>query len=49
MGCGGVDRAGREGILVRGKCVRFCMFIVTAMGERNRVRQGLGFGIDRAI
>lgn len=35
MGSGGVGRAEREGILVRGKRVRFCMFIVTAMGESN--------------
>lgn len=35
MGCGGVGRAGREGISVRGMRVKFGMFTVTAVGESN--------------
>lgn len=34
-GCGGVGRAGREGISVRGMRVKFGMFTVTAVGESN--------------
>lgn len=41
--------AGWEGISVRGKCVKFGMFTVTAGGESNmELGKDLGCGVDRA-